>query len=68
MSSRERVRDAKGTKKTVLDAAEVLFAEKGFDAVSLAKVDEAAGVSCGNLRNGRTFTGTREGRKSKVSA
>lgn len=41
------VRDPEGTKKAVLDAAEVLFAERGFDAVSLAEVGEAAGVSRG---------------------
>lgn len=41
------VRDPEGTKKAVLDAAEVLFAESGFDAVSLAEVGEAAGVSRG---------------------
>ena len=47
MSSSERSRDPEGTKKAVLGAAEALFAEKGYDAVSLAEVGKKAGVSRG---------------------
>lgn len=48
MSSGERVsRDPEGTRKAVLDVAETLFAQKGYDAVSLAEVGVAAGVSRG---------------------
>ena len=68
MSSRERGRDPEGTEKAMLDAAEVLFAKKGFDPVSLVELDEAAQVSGGTLCNGRALSGTREGWKSKVSA
>lgn len=46
-TSRETVRDPEGTKRVVLDAAEALFAEKGYDAVSLAEVGVGAGVSRG---------------------
>jgi TetR/AcrR family transcriptional regulator len=44
---KETVRDPEGTKRLVLDAAEALFAEKGYDAVSLAEVGVGAGVSRG---------------------
>lgn len=45
--AREKVRDSEGTKTVVLDAAEYLFAAKGYDAVSLSEVGEEAGVSRG---------------------
>ena len=44
---RERIRDPEGTKEAVLDAAEYLFARRGYDAVSLQEVGEEAGVSRG---------------------
>lgn len=44
---RETSKDPEGTKTAVLDAAESLFAEKGYDAVSLAEVGLEAGVSRG---------------------
>ena len=47
MSSTEKIRDAQRTSKAVLDAAEDLFARRGYDAVSLAEVGKEAGVSRG---------------------
>lgn len=44
---KERARDPEGTRRAVLDSAEALFAERGFDAVSLAEIGEVAGVSRG---------------------
>ncbi len=43
--TRERVRDAERTRELILDAAERLFAEKGYEESSLADVGSAAGVS-----------------------
>lgn len=43
--SRERVRDAERTREVILDAAEALFAEKGYEETSLADVGKVAGVS-----------------------
>ena len=43
--SRERVRDADRTRELILDAAERLFAEKGYEETSLADVGKRAGVS-----------------------
>ena len=43
--ARERVRDAERTRELILDAAERLFAEKGYEESSLADVGSAAGVS-----------------------
>lgn len=43
--TRERVRDAERTRELILDAAERLFAERGYETSSLAKVGQAAGVS-----------------------
>ncbi len=43
--TRERVRDAERTRELILDAAERLFAEKGYEETSLADVGGAAGVS-----------------------
>jgi TetR/AcrR family transcriptional regulator len=43
--SRERVRDAERTRELILDAAEALFAEKGYEETSLSDVGKKAGVS-----------------------
>ena len=43
----ERIRDAERSRAAILDAAEQLFAEQGFDATSLTQVGAAAGVSRG---------------------
>ncbi len=40
-----RTRDAARTRAVILDAAEALFANRGFDGVSLTNVGAAAGVS-----------------------
>ena len=43
----DRSRDAERSRAAILDAAERLFAEQGFDATSLTQVGAAAGVSRG---------------------
>ena len=43
----DRIRDAERTRAAILDAAERLFAQQGFDATSLTQVGAAAGVSRG---------------------
>jgi len=43
----DRTRDADRSRGAILDAAERLFAEQGFDATSLTQVGAAAGVSRG---------------------
>ena len=43
----ERIRDPERSRSAILDAAERLFAEGGFDATSLNQVGTAAGVSRG---------------------
>jgi AcrR family transcriptional regulator len=43
----ERIRDAERSRTAILDAAERLFAEQGYDATSLTQVGAAAGVSRG---------------------
>lgn len=43
----ERTRDAERSRAAILDAAERLFAEQGYDATSLNQVGAAAGVSRG---------------------
>lgn len=43
----ERIRDPERSRSAILDAAERLFAEQGFDATSLNQVGIAAGVSRG---------------------
>jgi TetR/AcrR family transcriptional regulator len=43
----ERIRDAERSRTAILDAAEQLFAEQGYDATSLNQVGAAAGVSRG---------------------
>lgn len=42
-----RIRDADRTRDAILDAAETLFAERGYDAASLQEIGRAAGVSRG---------------------
>jgi AcrR family transcriptional regulator len=44
-SPRERIRDADRTRELILDAAEHLFAERGYEETSLAEVGKIAGVS-----------------------
>jgi AcrR family transcriptional regulator len=51
-------RDAARTRTAILDAAEDLFAERGYEAVSLSEVGEAAGVSRGTPGY---FFGNKEG-------
>lgn len=41
------MRDLHATKRAILDAAEVLFAERGYDGVSVQQIATAAGVSRG---------------------
>jgi TetR/AcrR family transcriptional regulator len=43
----DRIRDAERSRAAILDAAERLFAEQGYDATSLTQVGAAAGVSRG---------------------
>ena len=43
----ERIRDPERSRYAILDAAERLFAEQGYDATSLTQVGAAAGVSRG---------------------
>jgi len=45
MTAPERERNATRTREAILDAAERLFAEQGYDATSLSQVGQAAGVS-----------------------
>ena len=47
MEAPEKRRDADRSRGAILDAAEQLFAEHGFDAVTLAQIGAAAGVSRG---------------------
>jgi AcrR family transcriptional regulator len=42
-----RTRDATRSRRAILDAAEEIFASEGYDAASLARIGEAAGVSRG---------------------
>lgn len=44
----ERERDATRSREAILDAAERLFAERGYDATSLSDVGQAAGMSRGS--------------------
>jgi AcrR family transcriptional regulator len=46
-SSPEKVRNAERSRAAILDAAEQLFADQGYDATSLTQVGAAAGVSRG---------------------
>jgi TetR/AcrR family transcriptional regulator len=43
--TREKVRDAERTRELILDAAERLFADRGYEETSLAEVGRLAGVS-----------------------
>jgi AcrR family transcriptional regulator len=43
----EKVRDADRSRETILDAAEGLFAERGYDGTSMADIAAAAGLSRG---------------------
>jgi len=43
----QRTRDAERSRRAILDAAERLFAARGFEATSLAEVGEASGLSRG---------------------
>lgn len=45
MTEVKRSRDAQRSREAILDAAERLFAERGYDATSLQLVGDAAGVS-----------------------
>jgi TetR/AcrR family transcriptional regulator len=47
VTTTERIRDPERSRAAILDAAEKLFAEKGFEAASLNEVGAAAGVSRG---------------------
>src|SRR5260370_7155021 len=42
-----RTQAAEASKKAILDAAEALFAEKGYDAASLPEICDLAGVTRG---------------------
>jgi TetR/AcrR family transcriptional regulator len=44
-AARRRIRDADRSRTAILDAAEALFAERGFEAVSLQEIGGAAGLS-----------------------
>jgi AcrR family transcriptional regulator len=43
----KRIRDADRTREAILDAAEALFAQKGYEATSLQEIGDRAGVSRG---------------------
>ena len=47
LATRPRIRDADRSRKAILDAAETLFAERGYDAVSLQEIGDTAGLSRG---------------------
>ncbi len=47
LAARPRIRDADRSRRAILDAAETLFAERGFEAVSLQEIGDAAGLSRG---------------------
>ena len=47
LGDRPRIRDADRSRKAILAAAETLFAERGFDAVSLQEIGDAAALSRG---------------------
>lgn len=46
-TDRPRIRDADRSRTAILDAAEVLFAERGYEAVSIQDIGAAAGLSRG---------------------
>src|SRR5215475_3253899 len=45
--TQEKIRDAERSRRAILLAAEELFAERGFDAVSLGQIATSAGLSRG---------------------
>ena len=47
LADKPRIRDADRSRKAILAAAETLFAERGFEAVSLQEIGDAAGLSRG---------------------
>src|SRR3712207_1534312 len=47
LAKREPIRDADRSRRAILDAAEALFAERGFESVSLRDIGDAAGLSRG---------------------
>ena len=47
LAARPRIRDAARSRRAILDAAETLFAERGFEAVSLQEIGDTAGLSRG---------------------
>jgi AcrR family transcriptional regulator len=47
LAARSRIRDADRSRRAILDAAETLFAQRGFEAVSLREIGDAAGLSRG---------------------
>ena len=47
MTAPERERNPTRTREAILDAAERLFAEQGYEATSLSQVGQEAGVSRG---------------------
>src|SRR4051794_16813957 len=47
LPARPRSRDADRSRRAIVDAAETLFAERGFEAVSLQEIGDAAGLSRG---------------------
>jgi TetR/AcrR family transcriptional regulator len=57
LAEQPRQRDAARSRAAILDAAEALFAEHGFEAVTLAQIGAAAGVSRGTPGY---FFGTKE--------
>jgi AcrR family transcriptional regulator len=44
----ERIRDAERSRRAILDAAERLFAERGYDGASMSDIGAAAGLSRGS--------------------
>ena len=44
-SSKEKIRDAERSREAILDAAEELFSERGFDGVSLSEIGAASRLS-----------------------
>lgn len=65
MAGHPPTRDRERTRLRILDAAEELFAERGFDRVTLAEIGAAAGLSRG--APGYTF-GSKEGLYQEVLA
>ena len=47
LADKPRIRDADRSRKAILAAAETLFAERGFEDVSLQEIGDAAGLSRG---------------------